>query len=64
MAFTKVWPELGVHNTRVTTTGYGPGVNPHSEASLTGDSYEEFDFEEGLGDVSENGRDLTEGKNS
>ena len=39
-------------------------MNPYSEASLKGDSYEEFDFEQGLDDVSENGRDLTEGKNA
>lgn len=56
----------GYQNLRslVETAGYGPGVNPYGEASLKGDSYEEFDFEQGLDDVSENGRDLTEGKNA
>ena len=45
--------------------GYGPGVNPYSEASLKGGLLRgSFDFEQGLDDVSENGRDLTEGKNA
>lgn len=48
----------------VKKTGDAPRVNPHSEASKTGDSYAEYGFDNGLADASKNGRDLKAGKNA
>lgn len=44
--------------------GMGPGVNPYDEASKTGDTYAEYDFERGLEDASKNNRDLTDVANA
>lgn len=41
--------------------GTGPNTNPYYQEDKTGDTYESYDFENGLEDGSENDRDLTEG---
>ena len=45
----------------VEKTGDAPRVNPYSKVSKKGDTYAEYDFEKGLADKSENGRNLVEG---
>ena len=45
----------------VEKTGDAPRVNPYSQVSKKGDTYAEYDFEKGLADKSENGRNLVEG---
>lgn len=44
--------------------GTGPNTNPYYQEDKTGEDYAEYDFEDGLKDVSENGRDLESGKNA
>lgn len=41
--------------------GTGPNTNPYYQEDKTGDTYESYDFENGLEDGSENDRDLAEG---
>ena len=45
----------------VKKTGDAPRVNPYSKVSKKGDTYAEYDFEKGLADKSQNGRNLSEG---
>ena len=41
--------------------GTGPNTNPYYQEDKVGETYENYDFENGLKDASENGRDLTAG---
>ena len=43
--------------------GTGPNTNPYYQEDKIGDSYAEYDFEDGLKDASENARDLLEEEN-
>lgn len=47
-----------------TDKGTGPNTNPYYQEDKKGESYESYDFEDGLKDTSENKRDLKEGKNA
>lgn len=44
--------------------GTGPNTNPYYQEDKIGDSYAEYDFEDGLKDVSANERDLLGGENA